>query len=140
MCYMKMIISLYNLLFSERSLSSANKGSYYSDEPCSSKTLLHKSTEDRATSSRESRKRLPDPSEDMSYERSKRSKHRDSAQGSSHSRKKDSTLSAEESSQREISRERLWVAPNLKVRMVDTKFKGGKYYNNKVSIECMIIL
>ena len=27
---------------------------------------------------------------------------------------------------------RLWVAPNLRVRIVDTAFRGGKFYNSKV--------
>ena len=38
----------------------------------------------------------------------------------------------ETSEKRESSREKVWVAPNLRVRIVDTAFKRGRYYNSKV--------
>ena len=28
--------------------------------------------------------------------------------------------------------DKLWVAPSLRVRIIDTKFKKGKFYNSKV--------
>ena len=37
-----------------------------------------------------------------------------------------------ESNVSRVSKEKLWVAPNLRVRIVDRAFKKGKYYNSKV--------
>ena len=113
------------------------------DEPSSSQD--HLPTEIEVPSSRESRvnkKRQAD--RESNHKRAKRSKH--SEKSEEPLVKSSGTTEAGSGSggtgrgggggggQKEVSRERLWVAPNLRVRIVDTSFKRGKYYNNKVRL------
>lgn len=35
-----------------------------------------------------------------------------------------------------VSKEKCWMASNLRVRIVDQKYRKGKFYNTKVSSEC----
>ena len=119
-----------------------------SDQPCSSKSLLHSNADfreasDRERSERRKKRKYAHSPTDTNYERTKRNKHGREAQSEPHSTKSSSTHSTEGSSHHKKSLgERLWVAPHLRVRIVDTKFKGGKYYNSKVrqlfggSLEC----
>ena len=108
------------------------------DEPSSSKD--HLSTEIEVPSGRESRenkKRQAD--RESNHKRAKRCKH--SEKSDAPLVKSGGTTEAGSSGSgstggghKEVSRERLWVAPYLRVRIVDTSFKRGKYYNNKVRL------
>ena len=88
--------------------------------------------------SSESRKRWTD--KQSNHKKAKRSKHSEKSEAElvKSSSGGHSTTEAGSSGSRsiggEVSRERLWVAPNLRVRIVDTSFKRGKYYNNKVRL------
>lgn len=35
----------------------------------------------------------------------------------------------------QVSKRNSWLYPNLRVRMVDKRYKKGKYYNSKVSVK-----
>lgn len=112
------------------------------EEPFSSKSQPLTSSDDREVQrsgeSSENKKRRADP--DFNHKKPKRSKHSDRSEtqsakfSGSHSTTEtgSSSSGSRGGGQGEVSRERLWVAPNLRVRIVDTSFKRGKYYNNKV--------
>ena len=80
--------------------------------------------------SKERRKRQADS--DSHHKRAKRSKHSDRTELTEARSGSNSAIGSSSSSGRESTREILWVAPNLRVRIIDTSFKRGKYYNNKV--------
>ena len=82
----------------------------------------------RDTQVREIKKRGADSHPDTKHKKAKRSKH----SSHDHSGELHSSKSSEKGGHGESLRERLWVAPCLRVRIVDTKFRGGRYYNNKV--------
>ena len=107
------------------------------DEPSSSKSSVAQvSSDSRDILSRGSRdkKRHTGHSDLNCDSTTKRRKRDDDASKSTrdpHSEKSSSSR-YEDSSLQGRSRERLWVAPKLRVKIVDTKFMGGRYYNSKV--------
>lgn len=113
----------------------------HSDEGHSSKTLVPTSSDDRESLYRGSRDRK------RHTEHTNKSAKRRRHDGDNYSsRESDSHLSksssrhSEDTSHHDLARERLWVAPNLRVRIVDRKFKKGKYYNTKVSVHLSFLI
>lgn len=113
--------------------SSSSSHQSYSDEAQSSKTLVQVSSDDRESLNRASRERKRHV--EHTNKSAKRRKHDRDAQSSKESDShlsKSSSSHSEDNSYHGRGRERLWVAPNLRVRIVDRKFKRGTHYNTKV--------
>ena len=103
-------------------------------QPSTSRSAYEDIDEKKATTSSSSSR-----SREVSERKRKPKKHHtdpsDSAASVSKKKKIDSRGTAEASSRHDDDsslRKRLWVAPNLRVRIVDTAFRGGKFYNTKV--------
>ena len=52
----------------------------------------------------------------------------------SKSKKKNSKEKKLEYAEKEVTRETNWLASNLRVRIVDQRYKNGRYYNTKVTL------
>ena len=103
-------------------------------QPSTSRSAYEDIDEKKATTSSSSSR-----SRELSERKRKPKKHHadpsDSVASASKKKKIDSRGTAEAASRHDDDsslRKRLWVAPNLRVRIVDTAFRGGKFYNSKV--------
>lgn len=113
--------------------SSSSSQWSYSDEGHSSKTLVQTSSDDRKSLNRGSRERKRHTEHtNKSAKRRRYDRDNHSSRESDSHLSKSSSSHSEDASHHDLARERLWVAPNLRVRIVDRKFKKGKYYNTKV--------
>ena len=81
-------------------------------------------------------------SESKRKEKKRHAELSDSEVVSAKKRKRDESDSVKRSSSGDSSssRKRLWVAPNLRVRIIDTEFRRGKFYNSKVRNTCIFII
>ena len=103
-------------------------------QPSTSRSVYEDSDEHRASTSSSL-----SWSRQLSERKRKSEKHHtdpsDSVVSASKKKKIDSKDSVEAASRHDNDssiHKRLWVAPNLRVRVVDTAFRGGKFYNSKV--------
>ena len=114
-----------------------------SKEPSSSKSNQKTRPEEREEEERsgEKREKMKSSAESDSHhshhhKRAKRSKHSNRTESgrpsSGHLTSETSRGDHSTTETSESSREKVWVAPNLRVRIVDTAFKRGRYYNSKV--------
>lgn len=138
----------WNLLVNSEHLSFTYTCTYSSAISCqiaSSSPLPRDSlpSTSRAHDSIQSSERISSPSSRETSERKRNEKKRraelsESEVASVKKRKRDESDSVKPSSSgnSSSSRKRLWVAPNLRVRIVDTEFRRGKFYNNKVRNAC----
>ena len=129
----------FNLFCSVPSSSSSQWS--YSDEGHSSKTLVQTSSDDRKALNRGSRERKRHTEHaNKSAKRRRHDRENHSSRESDSQLSKSSSSHSEDASHHDRVIERLWVAPNLRVRIVDRKFKKGKYYNTKVRYLLYIFL
>jgi G patch domain/KOW motif-containing protein len=116
-----------------RDQSSPTSQGLSGSEPSTSKILEQPSSDDTSRGSRDKKRHAEHV--DLNFENAKRSKRSKDMHRSQRDSPSAASLSEGNSHHhKRSSRERLWVAPSLRVRIIDTKFKGGKYYNSKVTI------